>query len=66
MEIILQWFDDFEDLVFSFLLTWERFRLRYLGTGLAAALMVLAIEISEVWTPWALNFAWAALGGVGI
>ena len=66
MEVIYQWLDDLEDLVFSFVLTWERLRLRCLQVGFAAALIFLAIESSEMHTPWVPTFAWAALGSVAI
>ncbi len=66
MEVIYQWSDDLEDLIFSFVLTWERLRLRYLQAGFAAALILLAVQSSEVRTPWAPIFAWAALGSVAI
>lgn len=66
MEVILLWLDDCEDLVFSFVLMWERLRLRCLQAGFAAALILLAIEISEVHTPWAPTFAWAAATSVAV
>ncbi len=66
MEVIFQWLDDCEDLVFSFVLTCERLRPRCLQTGLAAALILLAIEIAEVRTPWSSTFAWAALASVAL
>ena len=66
MEIVLLWLDDCEDLVFSFVLLWERLRLRCLQAGFAAALILLAIEISEVHTPWAPTFAWAAVASVAL
>ncbi len=66
MEVIFQWLDDCEDLVFSLVLTWERLRLRSLQAGFAAAMMLLAIEIAEVRTPWASTFAWAALASVAV
>ena len=66
MEIILQWLDDLEDIVFSLALTWERQRLRLLQAGLAASIVVLAIEIADVQTSLAPTLALAALGSVGI
>lgn len=66
MEVVHQWLDDLEDLIFSFVLTWERLRLRCLQVGFAAALIFLAIESFEMHTPWAPTFAWAALGSVAI
>ncbi len=66
MEVIHQLLDDFEDLIFSLILTWERLRLRYLQAGCGAALILLAIQSSEVRTPWAPTFAWAAVGSVAI
>ncbi len=66
MEVIHQWLDDFEDLIFSLILTWERLRLRYLQAGFGAALILLAIQSSEVRTPWAPTFACAAVGSVAI
>jgi hypothetical protein len=37
MEIMLQWLDDLEDLVFALPLIWERLRLPLLNVGLLAA-----------------------------
>jgi hypothetical protein len=66
VEIILQWLDDLEDVVFSLALTWERHRFRLLQSGLAASIVVLAIEMADVQTSLAPAFASAALGSVGI
>ena len=66
MEVIPQWLDDLEDLIFSLILTWECLRWRYLQAGIVAALILLAIQSSERRTPWAPTFAWAALGSVAI
>ncbi len=66
MEIFYLWLDDLEDLIFSFVLTWERLRLRYLQAGFVAALILLAFQSSDARTPWAPSFAWAALGSVAI
>jgi len=64
VEVVLQWLDEFEDLVFSVILTWERLRVRCLEIGFAAALILLAVEMAEVRTPWAAALAGAALGSV--
>jgi len=64
VEVVLQWLDEFEDLVFSVILTWERLRVRCLEIGFAAALILLAVEMAEVRTPWAATLAGAALGSV--
>ena len=37
MEIVLQWLDELDDLVFAGLAYWQRLRLASLGTALAAA-----------------------------
>ncbi|MEE8237363.1 MAG: hypothetical protein V3S67_03525 [Gammaproteobacteria bacterium] len=66
MEIVYLWLDDLEDLIFSFVLTWERLRLRYLQAGFVTALILLAFQSSDARTPWAPSFAWAALGSVAI
>ena len=66
MEIIPQWLDDLEDVVFSLALTWERHRFRLLQAGLAASIAVLAIEMADLQTSLAPTFASAALGSVGI
>jgi len=66
VEIILQWLDDLEDVVFSLALTWERHRFRLLQAGLAASIVVLAIEMADVRTSLAPAFVSAALGSVGI
>ncbi len=66
MEVVLQWLDEFEDLVFSVILTWERLRLRCLQIGFTAALVLLAIKVAELRTPWASTLVWAALGSVAL
>ena len=66
MEIIPQWLDELEDIVFSLALTWERHRFRLLQAGLAASIVVLAIETADVQTSLTPTFASAALGSVGI
>jgi len=66
VEIIPQWLDDLEDIVFSLALIWERQRLRFLQAGLAASIVVLGIEMADVQTSLAPTFASAALGSVGI
>ncbi len=45
MEIVLQWLDDLEDLVFSIALAWERLRHGLLQTGLAAALSLACTSV---------------------
>ena len=37
MEIMLQWLDDLEDMIFAVPLLWERLRLPFLNVGLIAA-----------------------------
>jgi hypothetical protein len=66
VEILVQWLDDFEDLIVFFLLAWERLRLRCIQCGLAAAIVLLAIEVADVGNSLAPTFALAALGSVGI
>jgi len=38
MEIVLQWLDELDDLVFAGVALWQRLRLASLGTALAAAI----------------------------
>lgn len=45
MEIVLQWLDDLEDLVFAVALAWERLRHALLQLGLLAALMLAATSL---------------------
>ena len=66
MEVIVQWLDDLEDLIFALPLAWERLRAWCLQIGLAAALILAAIQLSRVLTAWAPTFAGAALLSVGI
>ena len=42
MEVVLQWLDDLEDLVFALPLVWERMRFPFLMVGLLAAVSLHA------------------------
>ena len=64
MEVVAQWLDDLDDLVFVLPLAWERMRFWCLNVGLASALTLCAIEIGRVFIDWALTFALVALGSV--
>ncbi len=66
VEIVVQWLDDFEDLVFSLLLTSERVRLRCLQTGLVAAVMFLGLVRADMWAPLASTFAVTSCVSVGL
>ena len=66
MEVVLQWLDDLEDLVFAIPLLWERLRLTLLHLGLLAALALHADSIWNVaawWVPvWGLIASIVAVG----
>lgn len=66
MEVIVQWLDDLEDLIFALPLAWERLRVWCLQIGLVAALILGAIQLSRVLIAWAPTFAGTALLSVGI
>ena len=54
MEIVLQWLDDLEDLIFALPLVWERIRLPFLMLGLLAAIALHAEDRWEMagwWVP---------------
>ena len=65
MEIIAQWFDDLEDLIFALPLAWERLRDWCLQIGLIATLVLAVLQIWPVVTVWTLTFAGVALASVG-
>jgi hypothetical protein len=64
VEIVLQWFDDLDDLAYSMLSTWERRRLLCLQLGFAAALILSCLEVSGPWTLWVVTLLSAAVGSV--
>ena len=52
MEIFAQWLDDFEDLLFTLALLWERIRRGLLRVGLAAALGLPVVDlVASSWVP---------------
>ena len=46
MEVMLQWLDDLEDLIFAVPLVWERLRRRLLNVGLVAA---VGLHADSIW-----------------
>ena len=64
MEIVLQWFDDLDDLAYAMLSTWQRRRLLCLQLGFAAALILSCLEVSGPWTLWVVTLLSASLGSV--
>ena len=66
MEIVLQWLDDLEDLIFAMPLLWERLRLKLLHFGLLAALALhadRAWNMAAWWVPvWGLIASIVAIG----
>jgi len=66
VEIVVQWLDDFEDLILSLILVWERLRLRCLQIGLIAALILQALLFADVWTPLASTLAMTACASVAV
>ena len=61
MEVVVQWLDDLEDLIFVLPLAWERFRVWCLEIGLVSALMLGAIQFFRVLLEWTPTFASAAV-----
>jgi hypothetical protein len=51
MEIVMQWLDDVDDLVFVFALTFERTRRALLGGGLLASLIASAAVVETAGMP---------------
>lgn len=45
MEVVLQWLDELDDLLFALLLKWEDFSIAVLLVGLLAALLVHASQL---------------------
>jgi hypothetical protein len=73
MEIVMQWLDDVDDLVYAFALTSERTRRALLGAGLLASLISAAAVAETVgmpaWVPMplaALALASVALWSAGV
>ncbi|HEX7079947.1 MAG TPA: hypothetical protein VF329_02900 [Gammaproteobacteria bacterium] len=72
MEIVLQWLDELDDVVFAGLLAWERLRAACLRVGLLSALLVAPYANREgaTWTPFfaavAASCVLAALLGAGL
>ena len=66
MEVIAQWLDDLEDMIFALPLAWERLRLWCLHIGLISALILGGIHVSRIFTDWAPTFATAAVLSVTI
>ncbi|HEY8519591.1 MAG TPA: hypothetical protein VIN61_05900 [Gammaproteobacteria bacterium] len=66
MEVVLQWWDDLDDLVFVAVAMAERLRDHWLPIGLAAAAGLAVAEL-EVMTPaWSPAGAAAAASGAGL
>ena len=64
MEVVLQWLDDLDDLVFGLALLWEPLRRRVLLIGLAAALLLGAAPIGPILRLSDAALAVTALGSV--
>jgi hypothetical protein len=62
MEIVMQWLDDADDLVYAFALSSERTRRALLGAGLLASLISAAAVAEMVGMPAWLPLPLAALG----
>jgi len=52
MEIVLQWLDDLDDVVFAGLLAWERLRRRFLQIGLTSTLGLAACVLAATALEW--------------
>jgi len=66
MEVVAQWWDDIEDLIFALPLAWEHLRVWCLHVGLVSALILAALLVSRVLTEWAPTFALTACVSVVI
>ena len=62
MEIVLQWLDDCDDIIYSLAMSCERLRLRSLETGFIAALSVPLLIVGNVWAPLISTYALTACG----
>jgi len=60
MEVVAQWLDDLEDVIFVLPHAWERLRAWCLHLGFLSAVMLQAQQISRVLTEWSVAFALAA------
>lgn len=64
MEVVLLWFDDLDDVLFSAALAWERLRLIVLQIGLVAAVALAGSELAAIATQWWLAFTGIAAASV--
>ena len=64
MEVVAQWWDDIEDLIFALPLAWEHLRVWCLHVGLVSALILAALLGFSVLSEWAPTFAMAACASV--
>jgi len=60
MEVVAQWLDDIEDIIFALPLAWEHIRVWCLHVGLASALILAGLRGFRVLMEWAPTFAAAA------
>ena len=65
MEVVLLWFDDLDDVLFSIALVSERLRRIVLQLGLAAALALAGSELSAIATHWWPIYSGVAAASVG-
>ena len=64
MEIILQWLDDLDDIVFAVVYAVERLREPCLQIGFAAACGLAVVSFSDVLVNWGPALFWTALASV--
>lgn len=64
MEIILQWLDDLDDVVFALVQAVDYLRWPCLQIGLAAACGLVVLQFADVLGGWAPALVCVALGGV--
>jgi len=64
MEILLQWLDDLDDLVFAVACGVERFRWPCLKIGFTAACGLVVIRFADILVGWVPALIWTALASV--
>jgi len=66
MEIIAQWLDDLDDLVFAAALVLGRLMRPFLGLGLGSASTLVAVQTANALAAWMPALIATALGGLAV
>jgi len=64
MEILLQWLDDLDDLVFAAVYAVERLRWPCLKVGFTAACGLVVVRFADILVSWVPALVWTALASV--